>query len=130
MHMAPISPSPISEPDRNQRYPGLDVEAGIQLWRNADTYRSFLGRFVGDYAPQIEAITTLTQPALGALLHKLTGAAGNLCLPELQHICKEFQATLRTGPDLQAQQASLQAAFACASASIQRYLSDTTPGEH
>ena len=106
---------------------GLDVEAGLRLWRNANTYRTYLRQYVEDYSPQINAILSLNERALDALLHKLTGAAGNLCLPQVQRTAKAFQEVRRAGQDPHAADtacAALVAAHAEATQSIHRYLLD------
>lgn len=103
--------------------PGLAVERGLALWRNADVYRQYLRKFACDYGDGVRQMAQAERAAAAALAHKLKGAAANLALDEVAALAGEADRVLPAGEDAAAILTRLQAALDTALASIAQYAS-------
>ena len=78
----------------------IDWQTGIQRWGDQEQLHRALTRFQSDNHDLADQLQTLQQaadwPALGALAHRLRGAAGNLSLPELQQALAALEDAMRT----------------------------------
>ncbi|MBF0271498.1 MAG: response regulator [Magnetococcales bacterium] len=81
--------------------PGLDVMAGIGMWRDAGKYRQaligFARRHAGDAQRIREAVRTGNFRLAEVLTHALKGAAGSLAAAELEEAAAVLDGGLRTG---------------------------------
>jgi hypothetical protein len=116
-------------------FPGLDVTDAIRLWRSADQYQMYLGKFVADYSPRIALLDQPADEGMDAFVHKLCGVAGNLGMHEVGKASKVLQFQLRTGEDTVLARAALKEALAVVITSIQQYLGElaqpaATPHSH
>ncbi|NKN31697.1 hybrid sensor histidine kinase/response regulator [Marichromatium bheemlicum] len=104
------------------RYPGLDVDRGLSLWRDGERYRRYLRQFVADHREDARLLATL-DPAAGArLTHKLKGAAANLGLTEVAAVAQSLNQLQRQGrADTEEARARLQRVLDQAQASIERF---------
>ncbi len=107
--------------------PGLNLQRGLSVWKNADVYRRYLEKFARDYADSGRQLAELEPSAAAALAHKLKGAAGNLALDEVFALAGEAELLLgRPGADAGAVLAEFQHVLDRALASIARYASPDT----
>ena len=76
---------------------GIDVEKGLNVWRDVALYRKFLLKFCHNFANCSALLdgyfSSGEQAAAEALLHKLKGAAGTLALTEVAQIAAEVETT-------------------------------------
>ncbi len=125
---APLpAPRVADAPPRALRYPGLDVEAAIRVWRSAARFQSFLRMFEADYSAKLAQMDTLAAPELLAMLHKLAGTAGNLGLLELSRAAKTLEQQLRSDGAAPQAMAELTAHAGVAWTSMRQYLADAAP---
>ncbi len=82
-----------------QRFKGIDVEKGLQIWQNEKMYKKALLDFSRDYGNAADEIlnSVLTGDREGAysLCHALKGVAGNLSVTEVYSIAAKLNAALR-----------------------------------
>ena len=120
-------PTPRSEAIPPNSYPGLDVESGQSMWRNAATYQKFLRKFISDYTDPVATMDSMEAQNLDAMLHKFAGAAGSLGLTEASLSAKAFMRISREGGDLADAMNALKTQISIAWSSMQRYLDDQSP---
>ena len=101
--------------------PGLAVERGLSIWRDADVYRQYLRKFAHDYSDGVRQMAHAERTAAAALAHKLKGAAATLALDEVAVLAGEADRILPAGEDAAAILTELQAALDTALASISQY---------
>ncbi|MBF0212412.1 MAG: response regulator, partial [Magnetococcales bacterium] len=81
--------------------PGLDVTAGIGVWRDAGKYRQALSGFARRHAGDADRIRTAVEAGnhrlAEVLTHALKGAAGSLAANELEDATTALDGGLRTG---------------------------------
>lgn len=81
----------------------IDIEKGVQIWADVESYRVYLRSFCGTYRNAIESInanlTANDYAGAAATAHKLAGAAGNLALPETHRLAMEAERVLMTEYD-------------------------------
>ncbi len=104
-----------------QELPGVQVERGISIWRDAGVYRNYLRKFVRDYGGFVARVQALPLPAMQAQSHKLRGAAGNLALDAVAAAAAELDELLRVQADPHQTLQRLQAALQQACDSINAY---------
>jgi CheY-like chemotaxis protein len=105
--------------------PGLDIERGLGIWRQADVYRKFLRKFSVDYADCGRRISRAVElgdrSAAAALAHKMKGAAANLALVDVARCAAEIDQTVKAGGDLGGLLARFQQALDTSLVSIAGY---------
>jgi PAS domain S-box-containing protein len=81
----------------------LDVAAGLRIWSDIQTYRTYLRRFADSYGNVAEEIKSNlasgARDAALAAIHKLAGVAGNMALPSTLKLAKEAERVLASGYD-------------------------------
>lgn len=122
-----IAPPPIVT-EVHPAYPGLDVRHGLTLWRRAEPFRKFLGRFAADYAESAKTIQQKVaaneRGAAAALAHTMRGAAGNLALTDIARSATELERLLKQGGEVTGALADLQQALDVGLNSIANYLKE------
>jgi two-component system sensor histidine kinase/response regulator len=120
----PIAGAP-SGPRHEPGVPGIDVERGLAIWRQADTYQKFLRKFAADY---VDSARTIDQAVIAgdrrtaaALAHKMKGAAANLALNDVAGLAAELDRTLKAGGEAGGLPGRLQQVLDIALASIAAY---------
>ncbi|TDR73889.1 hybrid sensor histidine kinase/response regulator [Paludibacterium purpuratum] len=105
-----------------QKWPGIDLEKGLGIWRDIAVFHHFLLKFATDYAnsPQQLALHYKNKDlaAAQALIHKMKGAAGNLALTGIARIAGELEIAMTRYPEKKPNFTPLQRAFDVALASI------------
>jgi len=95
--------------------PVIDVERGLQIWTDIDSYRRYLRHFASNYGDAVDVINTRLgaddSPGAAALAHKLAGVAGNLALPDTQRMALEAERVLAMNHDAAAVLARLREAL-------------------
>ncbi|MDR3482691.1 MAG: PAS domain S-box protein [Burkholderiaceae bacterium] len=104
-----------------QDLPGLAVGRGLERLGDAGVYRKFLRKFARDNAGIAALMAQSDHAAIGALAHKLKGAAGNMALEEVAARADELEHAIGTGTYSDDYLAQLQAALDTAFASIALY---------
>jgi HPt (histidine-containing phosphotransfer) domain-containing protein len=106
-------------------YPGIDVEAGLNTWRQKDVYGKFLRKFVQDYADapaqMAQALARGERAEVSTQAHKIKGAAGNLALVDVARLARDIDLGVKAGQDVSATLAQLQVALQTARVSTGRY---------
>ncbi len=109
---SPRGPGPA---ERLPTLPGIDLTAGLKQWRTLATYRTYLKKFVADYAGAGLSITAAVRQgdgsAAAALAHKLIGVAGSLAIPGVAGVARQLDTGLKAGEPSDALAAQLQAAI-------------------
>jgi PAS domain S-box-containing protein len=81
----------------------IDINRGLKIWSEVQTYRDYLRRFASSYGSAVEEINASLaandRQAAAMLAHKLAGVAANLALPDTQRLATETERTLSTGYD-------------------------------
>jgi HPt (histidine-containing phosphotransfer) domain-containing protein len=71
----------------DKRFPGINLEQGLDLWGEEQAYQEFLNKFSVDYMHAKELLNKHFAnndfAAIKTLSHKLKGAAGNLALVDV-----------------------------------------------
>jgi CheY-like chemotaxis protein len=79
--------------------PGIDLAAGLAVWRELAEYRKFLTKFRNDYGDssrRLHAHCAAGETAAArALAHKLKGTAGNLALPGVMAAAEALELALQ-----------------------------------
>ncbi|MEI6413744.1 MAG: PAS domain S-box protein [Pseudomonadota bacterium] len=121
----PVKESLSATPATLENLPGLDIEQGLNLWKDAEVYRKFLRKFAADYA---DSTRIMTQALAGndrdkatKLAHKLKGAAGSLALSEVVSQASEIHQKLKAGAGVDEALEAFQQVLETALASIDRY---------
>jgi CheY-like chemotaxis protein len=115
--------------------PGLDLIAGLQRWRALSTYRTYLKKFVADYASAgldiAAAVRQGDRAAAAALAHKLIGVAATLCLPRVAGLARQLNTQLKAGEPSEALTAQVQTAIdeACSGIEDWTRTAGSTPTE-
>ncbi|GAB0150110.1 hypothetical protein McPS_28500 [Marichromatium sp. PS1] len=110
------------QPAPAPHYPGLDVERGLVLWRDAKRYRRYLRQFVRDHGEDARLLGAVDIESGERLTHKLKGAAGNLGLTDVAEAAMALNQLQRQGrDDTEEARARLQRALDQALASIERF---------
>ncbi len=104
-----------------ENLPGIAVDRGMSVWRDAALYRKFLLKFLNEYADcasRLSAYYASDEPAAArALLHKMKGAAGNLALIDIEAAAAELESS-EPGFELDSALKRLQIVMEFSSASI------------
>lgn len=108
-------------PAARPMFPGLDVEAGLALWRDPSVYQQYLAKFAAEYADISRAIAQSPPAEARALAHRLRGVAANLALRDVAAAASELEHELQAGTVLPASTTRLQSATDAALGSIERY---------
>ena len=128
-----------SEADTVPPLNGIDTARGLRVWGgDATRFRKFLQQFATAYGEAGRTIAASHQAgdtaAAAALAHKLSGAAGNLALPEVERLAREIDAALpadRPPPTaLTALIDALQAAIDTVLASLARWNEQAGPTDN
>jgi len=81
----------------------IDINRGLKIWSDVQTYRDYLQRFASSYGSAVEEINASLaandRQAAAMLAHKLAGVAANLALPDTQRLATETERILSTGYD-------------------------------
>jgi len=107
-------------------FPGLDVPAGLALWKTPTMYRRYLQLFVDHYSGAARDIISRwgqgEHAEVSAAAHKLAGGAGSLGLTEVCRIAKQVEQAAAAGSDATGPlTAALRGALDVALASIAGY---------
>lgn len=105
----------------DQDLPGLAVNYGLSIWKDALVYQQYLRKFVRDYADSVQVITGSEKIEAAVLAHKLKGAAGSLALQEVSALAGEVVQTLHADEDPADSLIRLKTALNKALKSIERY---------
>jgi hypothetical protein len=103
------------------KLPGLAVENGLNIWRDASVYRQYLRKFMHDYADVVQVLSALDRSAAQSLAHKLKGAAGYMALEEVAIQAGNLERTLRRGGEAAECYEKLQESMNIACQSIAEY---------
>ncbi|MBI2750503.1 MAG: PAS domain S-box protein [Burkholderiales bacterium] len=111
--------------DLPHKLPGLDIASGLRTWRQAAVYARFLRKFAQDYRGSVQALALALRHGrsteMGALVHKLKGAAGNLALLDVAACAANMDQQLKLGADVRASLNALEDAMEVALSSIAIY---------
>jgi HPt (histidine-containing phosphotransfer) domain-containing protein len=111
--------------------PGIDLTEGLKQWQAMGTYRTYLTKFVADYANAGLDIATAARngdrAAAAALAHKLIGVAGNLAFPRVAELARQLEARLREGEPIIEMATTLQAAIDEVCTGITDWISTAAP---
>lgn len=77
----------------------LDVEKALKIFKTKDNYKRVLVDFLADFEGIGVTITNMDQSEAKKLVHKLKGAAGSLCLPEVYKTASALDAELHNDND-------------------------------
>ena len=95
--------------------PGIDLTAALKQWLTLETYRTYLKKFVADYAAAGLDIAAAVQHddrvTAAGLAHKLVGVAANLSIPEVTGLARKLNTQLKAGEPIEALVAQLQVAI-------------------
>lgn len=90
----PLIPAVLAKPAYPENLPGIAIDKGMMVWKDLGIYRKFLFKFCSAYADSGHRLVGYYQAndheAMGALLHKMKGAAGNLALFEIARVADEI----------------------------------------
>ncbi|OSM05376.1 putative sensor/response regulator hybrid [Magnetofaba australis IT-1] len=112
-----------AEPEPEAKYPGLDLDMGLMIWRQEEPYKEYLQKFRTDYANLITDLSDESLEASARLAHKVRGAAGNLGLPDLVVALGAFEAQVEDGAnDGKALALQMEGVFQTTMASIHAYV--------
>ena len=93
----------------------MDVNQGLSLWGELDTYRDYLRRFVADYANAAvriaTSLATSDRAQAHSLAHKLAGVAANMALPHAYRLATDVARQLLEERDATATLAQLDIAL-------------------
>ncbi|UCV21505.1 response regulator [Ferribacterium limneticum] len=121
---------PAEMPDTTDRPKGqIDLKRGMQIWKSDDIYRSFLRKFVNDYAQVVEQITVAGEEERRHLAHKLKGTSGNLGLLAVAAAAAELDCPANLLPNPAAAIARLQEALIAAQTAIAAFAPATAEKE-
>lgn len=105
--------------------PVLDIAKGLQLWSDIQPYRQFLRQFVDDFSDTVTQVNVCLKAhdtaTAAALVHKLTGVAGNLALIGTHWQAAEAERLLALGRDPDMALARLQNELSQAVIAINRF---------
>ncbi len=105
--------------------PVLNIEKGLQLWPDMQSYRQFLHQFVADFSDMVSQVNGCLEKnntaAAATLVHKLTGVAGNLALTALHRQAAEVERLLMRDLDANAALLRLQQEMNRALIAIDRF---------
>ncbi|MES2113499.1 MAG: response regulator, partial [Pseudomonadota bacterium] len=120
-------PAPIAR----ERWPGIALERGLAVWKDAGDYRRFLLKFSADYGDSVARVAACYAAgdavAARALTHKLKGSAASLALMEVAGAAALLETAERAGTDPDAAMEPLQRAIATALESIAGYAAEAAP---
>lgn len=78
--------------------PGINLEAGLKIWKQVDKYQGFLSRFMDEYhdvkVVAVNAMAQGEQATVVVLVHKLKGAAYALQLDKVARQCIAVETAL------------------------------------
>ncbi|MEA9947756.1 CHASE domain-containing protein [Xanthomonas campestris pv. raphani] len=108
----------------------LDAARAQSLWREREPYERYLLKLLRDNPDPAETAAAHLRnnelPAIGALAHKLRGAAGSLALPALAGASGDLESRVEQGHDLTAALLALKDTMAQTTAAIHAFL-QTSP---
>jgi signal transduction histidine kinase/CheY-like chemotaxis protein len=121
----------LANPAARERWPGIALQRGLAVWKDAGDYRRFLLKFSADFGDSAARVTACyaAGDAAGAraLTHKLKGSAASLALMEVAGAAALLEAAERAGNDPGAALEALQRAIATALESIAGYAAEAAP---
>lgn len=122
---SPVMANAIASGATADDLPGIDIEHGMSLWQDSESFRKYLRLFARNYADSAQAIKAAwaEQRTMegAALAHKMKGAAANLALPELARLATASEQILRDGKPVDTVLDDLQQALDTVLTSIDRY---------
>ncbi len=123
-------PSPTKSDSHNQTIlPGISVERGLDIWKDASLYNQYLRKFAKDYAQTANNLVHMDASSASALAHKLKGTAGNLGLTEIASLAGEIDHEIHaSGKANRETLLKIQSAMQIALGSIDRYAPDSYQG--
>lgn len=77
----------------------LDVEKGLKIFKTKDKYAKVLTDFLADFEDVGVTLLGMDKSDAEKLVHKLKGAAGSLCMPEVYKTASALEAALHNGSD-------------------------------
>jgi PAS domain S-box-containing protein len=81
----------------------INIQKGLHIWSDIDTYRLYLQSFAAGYGNAVETINANLaandRVGAAALVHKLAGVAGNMSLPDTHRLALEAERVLTTEYD-------------------------------
>jgi PAS domain S-box-containing protein len=103
----------------------MDVAQGLSIWSDLPTYQTYLRRFADSYSNAVvllqKSMAEGDRTSAAALVHKLSGAAANLALPDTHRAAQELEKVLGTQTDPGLALAELSKALAAVIIEINRY---------
>lgn len=122
---APVSDASTDEMPHLETWPGIDVAAGLRLWRQPAQFGKFLRKFAADYRDAAQTLAGNLHDGdidkAAAMAHKLKGAASNLALSEVAAQASAIEQRLKSGANAVALLPPLQSALDTARSSIAVY---------
>lgn len=109
----------LTHDDKDFSLPGINIEAGLKLWKNPELYQTNLSKFIEQYqsfyAEIAKDVAAHDFKQVAAKIHKLKGASGSLALDDIAKLCLELEMALESSKDitkllLQIQHAMIQVA--------------------
>jgi PAS domain S-box-containing protein len=121
----PLGARENEQTDGTDDYPGLDVAAGLQTWRQKSVYARFLRKFMHDHADaaaqMVQSLQHGAHQAVSTHAHKIKGAAGNLALIDVARCARDIDNGLKAQRDVTDALEQLHQALQVAQVSIARY---------
>jgi len=106
--------------------PGIDLPKALDQWGEIGIYRTYLNKFVADYAQAGEIIAAACRqgdlPMAATMAHKLCGVAGSLSLPQVAEIARVLEVLLNRGESAFEQIDELQVAIAEICGTLERWV--------
>jgi HPt (histidine-containing phosphotransfer) domain-containing protein len=112
-----------------QETPGIALQQGLVIWRDAAVYKKFLRRFAEEYATVPARLAGLERAQAAALLHKFKGAAASMAMPELAARAAALEQMPPASQDVRDGIAALQVAIDTVLQTIRRYAPQEEPAE-
>jgi HPt (histidine-containing phosphotransfer) domain-containing protein len=110
----------------------IDVERGLQIWRDASKFRAQLKRFVelhgGDARLIEQALDAADAASARRIAHKLAGAAEVVALTRLARQARSLERDTREPPELREHVGLLSAALQLSERIIEQHCTSEQPG--
>lgn len=102
-------------------WPGLAVNKGLALWKDAEVYRQYLRKFASEHGDSPQVLRESSHHDAQALSHKIKGTAGNLALVDVASTAAELNRLLKANEGTHVALTAFEQAMNTALASIARY---------
>jgi CheY-like chemotaxis protein/HPt (histidine-containing phosphotransfer) domain-containing protein len=106
--------------------PVLDIERGLEIWRDTEAYKKYLRKFAHAYGDSLRSSDSST-PDLPTLAHKMRGVAGSLALSQLAALSGDLERRLESGMEAGQALERLRSGLSEAVVSITEYTASPHP---